>query len=39
MKYLEKPSNATWEFEFVDGVERPDLKDGDVLKVTSENGM
>jgi hypothetical protein len=38
MKYLEKPAGATWEFEFVDGVVRPDLKDGDVLKVTAENG-
>jgi hypothetical protein len=38
MKYLEKPANATWEFVFVDGVTRPDLKDGDKLKVTSANG-
>ncbi len=38
MKYLEKPSNATWEFIFVDDAERPDLKDGDLLRVTSENG-
>lgn len=38
MKYLEKPANATWDFEFVDGVTRPDLKDGDKLKVTSANG-
>ncbi len=38
MKYLEKPANATWEFEFVDGVVRPDLKDGDKLKVTASNG-
>ena len=35
---LEKPENATWEFVWVDGVERADLKHGDKLKVTSENG-
>ena len=38
LKYLEKPSNATWEFVWVDGVARPDLKSGDKLKVTSQNG-
>lgn len=38
MKYLEKPTLAKWEIVFVDGVVRPDLKDGDKLKVTSENG-
>jgi hypothetical protein len=38
MKYLEKPSNASWEFVWVDGVARPDLKDGDKLKVTAQNG-
>jgi hypothetical protein len=38
MKYLEKPEKATWEFVWVDGVKRPDLKNGDMLKVTSENG-
>ncbi len=38
LKYLEKPANATWEFVWVDGVERPDLKDGDKLKVTAANG-
>ncbi len=38
MKQLEKPANATWEFEWVDGVERPDIKEGDKLKVTSANG-
>jgi hypothetical protein len=37
-KYLDKPKKATWEFVFVDGVERVDLKFGDKLKVTSENG-
>ncbi len=38
MRYLEKPANASWEFVMVDGVERPDLKNGDKLAVTSENG-
>ncbi len=35
---LEKPENATWEFVWVDGMERADLKHGDKLKVTAENG-
>jgi hypothetical protein len=38
MKYLEKPANASWEFVFVDGVNRPDLKHGDKLKITAQNG-
>lgn len=38
MAYLEKPAKASWEFVMVDGVARPDLKNGDKLKVTSENG-
>jgi hypothetical protein len=37
-KYLEKASNANWEIVWVDGVVRTDLKNGDVLKVTAENG-
>jgi hypothetical protein len=37
-KYLEKPSNASWDFVWVDGVARPDLKDGDKLKVTAQDG-
>jgi hypothetical protein len=37
-KYLEKPAKATWKIAFVDGVVRPDLKTGDKLQVTSENG-
>lgn len=37
-KYLEKPTNAMWEFVWVDGIERPDLKNGDKLRVISENG-
>ena len=35
---LEKAPNANWEIVWVDGVERADLKDGDILKVTAENG-
>ncbi|MCF6357853.1 MAG: T9SS type A sorting domain-containing protein, partial [Draconibacterium sp.] len=35
---LEKPANATWEFEFVGGTKRADLVDGDMLKVTASNG-
>ena len=35
---LEKAPNASWEFIWVDGVERVDLKDGDILKVTAEDG-
>lgn len=38
MKYLEKAPEASWEFVFVDGVERPDVVDGDILKVTAKNG-
>ena len=38
LKYLEKPPKATWEFVWVDGVERADLKNGDILKVTAEDG-
>ena len=37
-KYLEKPPKASWKIAFVDGVVRPDLKTGDKLQVTSENG-
>lgn len=38
LKYLVKPEGAEWEFIFVDDVERVDLKMGDKLKVTSEDG-
>jgi hypothetical protein len=38
LKYLEKPANANWEIVWVDGIERPDLKNGDKLKVTSQSG-
>jgi hypothetical protein len=38
-KYLEKPPKASWKIKFVDNNEnRPDLKFGDILQVTSENG-
>ena len=37
-KYLEKAPNAAWEIVWVDGVERVDVKDGDKLKVTAEDG-
>ncbi len=38
IQMLEKPANASWEFVWVDDVERPDLKEGDKLKVTAQNG-
>ncbi len=37
-KYLEKPELASWEIVWVDGNVRPDLKIGDKLKVTAEDG-
>ena len=37
-KYLEKPTQASWEIVFVDGIQRADLKNGDKLKVTAGNG-
>ncbi|MCF8346861.1 MAG: T9SS type A sorting domain-containing protein [Bacteroidales bacterium] len=37
-KYLEKAENANWELEWVDGEERADLKRGDILKVTAQDG-
>lgn len=38
LKYLEKAPNATWEFVWVDGVERTAVVTGDKLKVTAEDG-
>jgi hypothetical protein len=38
LKYLEKAPDANWEIVWVDGVERPDLLNGDKLKVTSKSG-
>ncbi len=37
-KYLQKPSNARLEIDWVDDIERADLKNGDILKVYAENG-
>lgn len=37
-KYLEKAPNASWEFVWVDGNERTDLMEGDLLRVTAEDG-
>ncbi len=37
-KYLEKAPAASWEIVWVDGHQRVDLKSGDKLKVTAENG-
>jgi hypothetical protein len=37
-KYLEMPPNASFEIEFVDGETRADLKNGDKMFVTAENG-
>lgn len=38
LKRLEKPSTASWEFVWVDGIPRPDIKDGDKLKVIAQSG-
>ena len=38
LKYLEKAPNATWEIKWVDGQERVDVKRGDILEVTAEDG-
>jgi len=38
LMHLEKAANASWEIVPVDGVPRPDLKHGDKLKVTAQNG-
>ena len=37
-KYLEKAPGASWEIVWLDNVERADLKQGDILRVTAENG-
>ena len=36
--YLEKAPNASWEIVWVDGNPRTDLMDGDLLRVTAEDG-
>ncbi len=38
MEVLEKPSNATWQIVYANGIEKPDLSNGDKLKVTAKNG-
>jgi len=38
LKYLDKPAKAKWDIIYIDGQNRVDLKFGDKLKVTSENG-
>ncbi|NQU86055.1 MAG: T9SS type A sorting domain-containing protein [Mariniphaga sp.] len=38
MKYLEKAPEASWEIVAVDGSDRPDLMNGDILKVTAKDG-
>ncbi|HKJ80330.1 MAG TPA: hypothetical protein VKA10_12375, partial [Prolixibacteraceae bacterium] len=35
---LDKPSNADWEIVFASGIAKPDLSDGDILKVSAEDG-
>lgn len=35
---IEIPSNAAWELVTVDGLQRPDIKEGDIFKVIAENG-
>ena len=37
-RYLEKPPKATWKIKSKDGILKPDLRTGDILQVTSENG-
>lgn len=39
LKYLEKPPLASWEFVFVGDVKTPDVKEGDILRVTAEDGV
>jgi len=35
---LEKPSNAEWEIVYASEIPKPDLSDGDILKVTAQDG-
>ncbi|HKM94041.1 MAG TPA: T9SS type A sorting domain-containing protein [Prolixibacteraceae bacterium] len=37
-KYLEKAESASWKINWIDGVERTEVKKGDILKVTAGNG-
>ncbi len=38
LECLEKPSNAEWEIVYASEVEKPDLSNGDKLKVTAQDG-
>ncbi|MDX9882118.1 MAG: T9SS type A sorting domain-containing protein [Prolixibacteraceae bacterium] len=38
LNYLVKAPKATWDISWIDGIERVDLKKGDKLKVTAEDG-
>ena len=37
-KYLEKAPKASWKIVYKSGITQPDLKSGDILRVTSESG-
>lgn len=37
-KYLAKEPHSTWDIVFKDGVHKPDLQTGDLLRVTAEDG-
>jgi hypothetical protein len=37
-KYVAKVPNSTWEIVFKDGIRKPDLQTGDILKITSDDG-
>ena len=37
-KYLEKAPNASWKIKFKDGIDKPEIKNGDILSVTSGSG-
>ncbi len=38
LKYLEKAPKASWEIDWMDDTPRTDVKNGDILKITAENG-
>lgn len=38
IKYLDIPANCTYDFTWIDGNERVDLKAGDILNITSKDG-
>jgi hypothetical protein len=38
LKVLRKPANATWKIVYANGLEKPDLSNGDMLRVTAQNG-